>query len=824
MIITVGESRKSTNWTPQEISWGELVTRMRTPVRTRESVMEYQSMSKDERSAIKDVGGFVGGRLQGASRKSGALTDRTLICLDADFANTDLWSAWEMLVGYQALMHTTHSHTPEEPRMRFLVPLTRPVTAAEYEPVARYLAWLTDIEAFDDTTYEPIRLMYWPSCPKDGEYLCEALEGSVCDPDEILAKYTDWRDMRNWPRSSRQERIIRRMGDKQGDPLLKPGVIGAFNRAYTITEAIGKYLSDVYAPCSDVDRWTYTKGSTVGGAIVYDNNTFLYSHHDTDPISGRLCNAFDLVRLHLYGHLDEGTDTDSVADAPSQRAMRELCAEDERVRAELAEAIHRDPSAAFALDVPENSGRLESFTDDLTEQGAAKEFIDQYGSDLRYNASFGWMFYDGQRWLLNAEAEARILMMVYTDMLYGQARVALQSATEKSAVDRAKALYKQAVKLRTAGGLSSLVSFSKALVNDPDTDTYDARAWDLNTPAGIIDLRTGALRPHDKDAKATKITAVSVADDYQEGVPAYDEWMRFVDHITAGDGEFALYLQTLAGMAAVGEVYEEGLVISRGPGGNGKSTFFGALRKVMGDYARSINADVLVANGGKVDQSYVAALRGARLVIMGETEEGAKFGVAQMKRLTSRDVISARALYKDPIEFIPTHTTIMHTNHLPKLKSLDGGTRRRIAVAPFPATLPPDKVITNYEAQLVGRCGGVILRWIVEGAQMFYRAGCKLTKPRVVQAATEKYLEGEDWLKAFLEECCDVGVGYAEKAGNLRDSYRVYCDRSGEYKRDSRDFTSALEEMGFDWKKSMNGKMWFGLRVKAAFEDACTDL
>ena len=818
MIISTGDSRKSTNWSPQAVTWEGLVSRMREPKRTRETMGEYKAMSRDEKAEVKDVGGFVGGRIQGGNRKAGNITDRQLISLDADFADIGLWDTWELLVGCAALMHSTHSHTPEAPRLRFLIPLSRPVTATEYEPIARYLAEQMDIEAFDDTTYEPSRLMYWPSCPRDGEYIFKVLEGPLCDPDAILAAFPDWRDMRCWPHSSRQERIIHHMGEKQGDPLTKPGIVGAFNRAYSITEAIEKFLPDVYAPCGS-SRWTYTQGSTVGGGVTYDNDTFFYSHHDTDPVSGRLCNAFDLVRLHLYGDQDAGHNEYSLSDTPSQIAMKNLCAGDEAVRAELADSIRRDPADVFQDEDEGNAARLERFTDDLTEQGAAKDFVDQYGQNLRFNGSFGWMFWDGQKWLLNAEAEARMLMMCYTDRLYGQARVALQAAPDKLSKDRAAALFKHAVKLRTAGGLASLVNFTKAIVNDSHAEDYDARAWDLNTPGGIIDLRTGALRPHSKDAKATKITSVCVANEYHPGLPAYDEWMRFVGHITGGDVDFARYLQTLAGMAAVGAVYEEGLVISRGPGGNGKSTFFGALRKVLGGYARSINADVLVATGGRTDQSYVAALRGARLVVMGETEEGAKFGVAQMKRLTSRDTISARALYKDPIEFEPTHTTIMHTNHLPKLKSLDGGTRRRIAVAPFPATLPPERVITNYETLLVEKCGQIILRWIVEGARMFYTAGCKLVKPDVVLKATNKYLEGEDWLKAFLDECCDLGPGYAVTAGQLREKYKAYCASTREFEREARDFNSTMEERGFEKRHTMKGTLWTGLRVKGAFGD-----
>lgn len=801
LTVSVGESRHSTNWIPKRISWERLVERMRTPVRTEETLAEYAAMSRDQRAQIKDVGGFVGGRVEGGSRKAGSIKERQIVCLDADFGSPDLWDAWELMVGRAALMHSTHSHTPEQPRLRILVPLSRPVSAGEYEPIARRLAALLDIEAFDDTTFEPSRLMYWPSCSLDAEYVFKALGGPWVDPDQILATYTDWHDMREWPVSSRRQKIIRKMGEKQGDPLQKPGVIGAFNRAYTITDAIQTFLPGVYLPCGN-SRWTYAAGSTVGGAVTYDDDTFLYSHHDTDPVSGRLCSAFDLVRLHLYGERDGGAD-DSLADLPSQAAMKQLCAEDEHVRRELAESIRQDPSQVF-----DAQDGLERFTNDLTEQGSAVAFVDQYGSSIRYAGVFGWMFWSGEKWELGAQAEVYMLALQFADDLYGQARVAAQAAQDKHAQERAKAEMKRAVKLRSASGQKNLLTQVQHIVNDPHPESYDARPWDLNTPDGIIDLHTGDLRPHDPHAKCTKTTACGM----QGGNAA--RWEAFIRHITAGDRDFARYLQTLAGMAAIGEVYEEGLVISYGPGGNGKSTFFGALRQVLGDYARGINADVLVTVGGRTDQSYVAALRGSRLAVMGETEEGARFGVAQMKRLTSRDTISARALYKDPIEFRPTHTTIMHTNHLPRLNSLDGGTKRRIAVAPFPATLAPEQVITNYENVLVEDCGPAILRWIVEGARIFYKAGCKLSKPRCVIAATESYLADEDWLQQYIDERCDTGPEKAISVTALLIDYRSWAEHQGDYARKRTDFQKAMEARGYQKEKHRDGWYWHGLALR----------
>jgi len=800
--ISVGESKHSTNWVPKEITWEQLCKKLQTPVITDETVSEYAAMSKEQRGNIKDVGGYVGGRIEGKNRKAGTITDRQLVCLDADFGSLDLWDTWDLMVGKACLMHSSHSHTPETPRLRFVIPLSRAVSAAEYEPIARRLAEYLDINAFDDTTYEASRLMFWGSCSKDAEYICRVYPSDeYVDPDEILATYEDWTDMRSWPTSERQSTVIAKMGAVQGDPLTKPGVIGAFNRAYTITEAIEKFLPDVYRPAGD-GRWTYTGGSTTGGAVTYDNDTFIYSHHDTDPISKRLCSAFDMVRIHLFGKEDEGSNA-SISDLPSMGSMKIMCQDDERVQQELMDAIQQTPESIF-----ERKADLKRFTGDLTEIGLSVILSDTYGYGVMCNKAFGWMFWDGVKWALDANAEAAMLMMKFTDDLYEAARAKMQLAADQASKAQAKREFVACCKLRTATGINHLTSILKNVVNEPRTDSFDADPWALNTPAGIVDLKTGELRAHDPKARCTKCTSVSPGSD------GMNQWLGFVDYVTGGDREFAEYLQTLAGMAAVGAVYEEGLVISYGRGGNGKSTLWGVLKAVLGDYAKSINADVLVPSWGcRPDQSYIAALRGVRLAILGETEEAAVMSNAQLKRLTSQDVISARALYKDPVEFIPTHTVIMHTNHLPRLSSLDGGTKRRIAVAPFPATITPNNRIPDYKSVLFQNCGPAILSWIIEGAKRFYTNGLKLPTPPCVQAATKSYLEDEDWFGVYLKDCCEEG-DYSTPASDLYTAYQLWATRNGYQTRSMRNFSAALDASGFKRERTRKGISWAGLRPK----------
>ena len=809
LTISVGRSRKETNWKQINLTWGQLVERLRNPQITDETVKEFSEMTHDQQQDIKDVGGYVGGIIEGGSRAADNVVSRDVIMWDADYGDMRIWEAWDMMVGKAAVLHSTHKHTPEHPRLRIVAPLTRPVSPLEYEAIGRKIASWMDIEAFDDTTYEPNRLMFWPSCSTDGEYVFEVLEGDWLDPDAILAEYTDWHDMREWPVSSRREKAIRKMGEKAGDPLTKPGVIGAFNRAYSITDAITTYLPDEYTPCGG-NRWTYVKGSSTAGAVAYDDDTFLYSHHNTDPTSERLCNAFDLVRIHKFGELDKGADAD-LPDLPSMKAMKHLCAQDEKVRAELEASIRQNPSDVFG----KPTDNLERFLDDLTEQGTALRLVDLYGSSLRYSSATGWLFWDGEKWELDAEAEAYMLALALVDSMYGEARTKLMQAADKNAQKQAQAELNWATKLRSNGKIANVLSMAERILYDKHPEEYDANPWDLNTPDGIIDLRTGQLREHNPDAKCTKITSCGLGST-QEGARM---WNNFIRHITGGDEKFATYLQTLAGMAAVGHVYEEGMVISYGPGGNGKSTFFGVLAKVLGAYSKNTSTDVLAPASGHPDMSYVVALRGVRLTLLGEIEENARMSTSLLKRITSRDKIPGRALYKDPIEFEPTHTTIMHTNHLPRLNSLDGGTKRRIAVAPFPATLPPEDVIMDYESVLYQECSGTILQWIVDGAIRFYEAGCKLEKPENVRRATEDYLQQEDAVQQWIEECCVEVPEYQESSTELYKSFSSWARQNGLWERNQNVLGRTLTDKGYELKHTAKGGIRVGLKLRTAFED-----
>ena len=338
ITIAIGRNRKELKWKNQDMKWSEFLNRVCKTTRTPETCEEYKKLPKLEQDNLKDVGGFVGGVLREGKRKSDSVLNRCLITLDADYGQPGLWETIELLFDFGCVMYTTHKHSIDNPRLRLVIPLSRAVSAEEYGAVARKIAEDIGIDYFDDTTYEASRLMYWPSTSQDGEFVFKYQDSPWLDPDEILSRYENWKDTSFWPESSRNIKCREKLADKQGNPSKKGGVVGAFCRTYSITSVIEKYLSEVYVPCLTSNRYTYTKGTTAGGLVIYEKGDFAYSHHGTDPVSGKLCNAFDLVRLHKFIALDdetrEGTPMNKM---PSFKSMQELAMMDNEVKRQIAQ-------------------------------------------------------------------------------------------------------------------------------------------------------------------------------------------------------------------------------------------------------------------------------------------------------------------------------------------------------------------------------------------------------------------------------------------------------------------------------------------------------
>lgn len=374
--ISTAGSRKATHWPESSILWSEFVDKLKTPVRSSETMEEYLAMGKAKQAELKDVGGFVGGTFSNGRRKPVYLTGRDLVTLDMD--NIPAGGTEDILrrisgLGCAAVVYSTRKHTGYAPRLRVIIPLDVTASSDEYEPAARKLASLIGIEFCDPTTFESARLMYWPSCCQDGEYIYQVYDSPFCSKDGLLAMYGDWRDVSQWPKVPGTEKLEKRRLARQEDPTTKRGVIGAFCRTYSITQAMAAFIPGMYEETAIPGRYTYTGGSTQGGAVVYDGDLFLYSHHATDPCSGLLVNAFDMVRLHMFGDQDaeakEGTPNNKL---PSFMAMSRLARDDKQVSTLMTKEAFEEAQAAFDTPVEDSEETDYSWMDRLTKDASGK--------------------------------------------------------------------------------------------------------------------------------------------------------------------------------------------------------------------------------------------------------------------------------------------------------------------------------------------------------------------------------------------------------------------------------------------------------------------
>ncbi|HEY9059314.1 MULTISPECIES: virulence-associated E family protein [Oscillospiraceae] len=422
--IAVANSRMEKFWRNRDLSWDELTYRLSSTYRTGETVQEYRNMPKAQQDAVKDIGGFVGGALKDGRRKKGHVESRSILTLDADYASSDFWSC--VKDKFTCCIYSTHKHTEEKPRLRLVVLLKRAVSEEEYPAVARMVAKDIGLEMFDDTTYEPSRLMYWPSTSSDGEFVFEKSDAGVLDPDKILAMYKDWRDSSQWPVSDRQRKLIKSTLDKQADPLEKPGIVGAFCRTYSIEDVIEKFLEDVYEPCGYFPgRYSYIPADSTAGVLVYDGK-FAYSHHASDPACGKLCNSFDLVRIHRFGELDEKASEDTpIGKLPSFIAMQEFASKDAEVKKLLAEERTKEAKDEFdeenwqdALELNKKGTVVDSLTNlilILSHDPMLKNIVfNQHIDGMEITGEVPWKH--PERWWRDAD-DAQLIS--YIDRTYG---------------------------------------------------------------------------------------------------------------------------------------------------------------------------------------------------------------------------------------------------------------------------------------------------------------------------------------------------------------------------------------------------------------------
>lgn len=390
MYLSVGNSRMDKKYNGLEMTYEEFISRLSKTTYTAETMEQFKKLPKGKQDDIKDVGGFVLGKLKGGRRKKECVISRSAVTLDMDYGTPGILDELEMFFDMKMVVYSTHKHTPEKPRLRVIIFLTRDITPDEYGAVSRMLASDIGIELFDDSTYEPSRMMYWPSTSSDGEYVFREIDGTIVDPNSVLARYKDWHDVSAWPVSNRQSAVVQKSMTKQADPLKKEGLIGAFNRTYSVTQAIDKFLSDVYRPSQAIPgRYDYIPADSAAGVVIYDD-LFAYSHHATDPCCGKLLSAFDIVRLHKFGELDEkAKEGTAPGKLPSFIAMQDFVLQDEAAKETLMKEKRELASEEFSDEDADWQSRLE-----MDRRGNIIDNIRNVGLITKYDENFKSVVYN----------------------------------------------------------------------------------------------------------------------------------------------------------------------------------------------------------------------------------------------------------------------------------------------------------------------------------------------------------------------------------------------------------------------------------------------
>lgn len=527
--VSTGNSRMEKKWNGQEMELEDFIKRISHTFRTSETMEQYRKMPKGKQDDIKDVGGFVLGKLKQGSRKKENIIFRSAITLDMDYGTQDIIDQLELFHDMKCVIYSTHKHTSENPRPRLIIFLTRNVTPDEYGAISRRIASDIGIELFDDSTYEPSRLMYWPSTSADGEFVYKEIEGKVINSDEVLSRYKDWHDVSSWPVSTRQQTIVQRNIAKQADPLEKDGIIGAFNRTYTVTQAIDTFISEVYKPSIMTGRYDYVPADSSAGVVVYEDK-FVYSHHATDPACSKLMNAFDVIRIHRFGSLDAkvSEDTDSVK-LPSFQAMQEFVTKDDKVKVTLAKEREASAKNDFS-DLTDDEDWQSKLS--IDRQGKIKDTLTNIATIIRFDENIQSIVYNQLKNSVDVIGE---LPWLQVKRGWGDADL----ACAKLYFERVYGIWSP-TKFKDA----LLAVISSERLYHPIKNYFDTLTWD--------------------------------------GTERIDTLLR--DYLGAEDTQYVRAVTRKTIVAAVARIFEPGIkfdsiLVLNGPQGVGKSTFFSILGK-----------------------------------------------------------------------------------------------------------------------------------------------------------------------------------------------------------------------------------------------------
>ena len=719
--IEISAARRfSDPYVGRTLKWSQFLEKLRKSVKTSETHAEYKAMPKDKQNKIKDIGGFVGGSLSGTKRTKNAVLHRQLITLDVDNGYDGIFEDFTGRYNVSCCMYSTHSHGPDSPSYRIIIPTSRPMDPDEFEAVSRKIAESCGMDHFCKTSFVRHQVMFWPSASADVEPVWREHDAPWLDPERILDMYDDWRDLTQWPALTSG---IGGVGRSQADPGGKQGLVGTFCRAYTISEAISGFLFDHYEESDVPGRYTYKNGSTANGAVVYDDK-FLYSHHSSDPAGERLCNAFDLVRLHLFGNMDADAKEDTKQTSlPSYKEMERLCMDDFKTRRQVG------------IDKAEElSGDFEVTGEREREQGVVKA---KKGKAKRPEKEtedeFSWM---GEMPIgKNNEYECSRQNMIHIlrndPKLKGNFRLNMFDMRE------------MVVKLpwRKVGRLTDYLTdrdmsalreyFESAYKMDNRVKLEDALS------VVMMENRYHPIKQYIRGLKWDKVERLD---------------RLFIDYLGAEDSEYVKTITRKALVAAVSRVFEPGIKFDHiitfiGPQGIGKSWIIGKLGK-----------DWFSGNLGNIHtKEALENIQGAWLIEIGELSSFKRAEVEAVKMFVSNSVDRFRVAYGKRVESFPRQCVFFATTNTVDFLVDQTGNRRF-----WPINLmggePSKSVFDELNNETVDQLWAEAYQYYNEGEDLFLTREMEQLAKTVQKEHTEvddRTEAIEDYLEMLLPENWD---------------------------------------------------------------------
>lgn len=748
--IATAPRRDSRHWEQSTVSWNEIITWMLDPAETKESGNYILgTLRETERS-------HGGQRCTALHRSRQAVVSRDALMLDVDYPEDDFLQHAESL-SVSMLIHTTFSSTPERPRYRVIIPLSRPVSPFEYESAATQVMEQLGAGNFDLGSAQPERYMFRPA----GEHFdFWVIQGPVMEPPALSPDTAATRGL--LPQSKR-------------DPLDLPGVVGAFNRTYTDFDTLCQAYDLPYSPGGG-DRWQY-QGSESAPGVSEIGEGLWWSNHETDPAGGHAQTAFDMVRIHRFGERDTATDPNTVlTELPSYRRTIELAEADTLVRQEQIEHDFGEASPVKTLGYD---------TDSLLDDDVARNLSDRgLGERFRYVANRGWLEWTGQRW---RDCDALQLWEPMTAAIRSLVEEWFTLGKTTGHINKLKAMLEVPRMKRLIENLRAVLQVDEQLL--------DAHPDLLTVANGTVDLRTGLLQPHKREDYITSVAPVPY--DPQASHP---DWTATLQAMRS---DVRSWMQLRIGQAATGHrTPDDVLPILQGGGSNGKTTFTGAVFAALGEYAQFLSERAIFAHQS-AHPTELMSLKGSRFALLEETPEGTPLNVKRLKDVLGAPYITARRMRQDDETFTSTHSLFMTTNYHPEVTETDEGTWRRLALVQFPFTfkqnaveaddLPADPHLrSRMETSPTGQHEAV-LAWVVAGARRWYEEDRIMPPlPDSVEENMRSWRTASDPLHTYLKERVRADSASAVHVGELYEDFAEWLDREGRTAWSSRLFANRL--------------------------------